>query len=224
MLYLIIIVLLSLILFISIVKGMDYIPNKYYDNISVMEGIGIFFVLISTILGLYTNYKTNNEQKKKEYIENILTSFDKIDDYFINNYRKYKNIIKIFYQKIQLPSTNTNLRNVKMTMKEKDILFVMYNKITYDLEKMFLLDPELFENNNLGMRVRLYIDSIYYYEFWHITQNLFKIDFANFMNNKYDFLKYDNSIYNKPNTNMNRYSVVGDNNFIYNSPKYSTIW
>jgi len=72
--------------------------------------------------------------------------------------------------------------------------------------------------------VRLYIDSIYYYEFWNNTQNLFKTEFVDFMNNKYNFLNFDNSIYNKPNRNLNRYSEGTDNDFIYNSPIYSTSW
>jgi len=142
------------------------------------------------------------------------------------NKNKYKLILKILYQKVQIPSSDTHINNIfdNITVKEKDILFLIYNKITYYFENMFLLDPTLFDNNNLGMRVRLYIDSIYFYEFWNNSQNLFKTEFVDFMNKKYNFLNFDNNIYNKPNRNLNRYSEGTDNDFIYNSPKYSTSW
>jgi hypothetical protein len=223
---LLLIIIGSIILFIILVIGLDYIPKRYYLNIDLTKGFAISLVISSGIIAFIIDKRSDMYLRKKDYIELIINNFDKIDDFLINNYDDNSNIIKLLYQNVQLPSSDINLKTLfkNMSTDEKDILFIMYNKITYNLEKMFLLDPKLFENSNLGMRVRLYIDSIYYYEFWHITQNLFKIDFVNFMNNKYDFLTYDNSIYNKPNANKNRYSVIGDNNFIYNSPKYSTSW
>jgi hypothetical protein len=223
---LLLIIIGSIILFIILVIGLEYIPKHYYLNIDLTKGFAISLVISSGIIAFFIDKQSDMYLRKKDYIELIINNFDKIDDFLINNYDDNSNIIKLLYQNVQLPSSDINLKTLlkNMSTDEKDILFILYNKITYNLEKMFILDPELFENNNLGMRVRLYIGSIYYYEFWYITQNLFKIEFVNFMNNKYDFLKYDNRIYNKPNTNMNRYSVIGDNNFIYNSPKYSTRW
>jgi len=177
-------------------------------------------------MAYYINIYKEKESDKKEYVDNIIGSFDKIDDFLMDNYDNNSSIIKIIYQKIQLPSADTDINDLfdKITPDEKDNLFLIYNKITYNFEKMFLLDPTLFDNNNLGMRVRLYIDSIYFYEFWNNTQNLFKTEFVDFMNEKYNFLNFDNNIYNKPNRNLNRYSEGTDNDFIYNSPKYSTTW
>jgi hypothetical protein len=218
--------IISIIIFLIIVVSLEYIPKHYYTNIDLTKGIAISLVIAGLFMGYYSNTYKDEEAKKKIYSESIITSFDKIDDFLIENYDNNNTIIKILYQKIQFPSSDEHINNLfdAMTDDEKDNLFLIYNKITYILEKMFLVDPELFDNKNLGMRVRLYIDSIYYYEFWNNTQNLYKTEFVDFVNKKYIFLNFENSIYNKPNRNLNRYSESADNEFIYNSPKYSASW
>jgi len=218
--------IISNIIFIIIVLSLEYIPKHYYTNIDLTKGFAISLVITTAFMAYYINIYKEKESDKKEYVDNIIGSFDKIDDFLMDNYDNNSSIIKIIYQKIQLPSADTDINDLfdKITPDEKDNLFLIYNKITYNFEKMFLLDPTLFDNNNLGMRVRLYIDSIYFYEFWNNTQNLFKTEFVDFMNEKYNFLNFDNNIYNKPNRNLNRYSEGTDNDFIYNSPKYSTTW
>jgi hypothetical protein len=220
------ITIISIVFFFILVKALDFVPKIYYDNIALMEGISISIIIASTIIGLYAESLFDKEQKKKEYVDNIIVGFEKIDDFLMSNGSKYKIIIKILYHKVQLPSSDTDIGKLfdTLTPKEKDILFIIYNKITYNLEKIFLVDPKLFDNKNLGMRIRLYIDSIYYYEFWNNTQNLYNTQFVDFMNHTYVFLNFENSIYNKPNRNLNRNSEGSNYDFIYNSPKYSSSW
>jgi len=223
---LVLIIISSIIIFILLVKGFDYVPHKYYDNIALMEGIGICIIIASTIIGFYIDSSIEAKEDKNEYINSIIGSFNKIDDFLLKNSNKYRMILKILYQKVQLPSSDENIKDIfkTITSKEKDILFLIYNKLTYNFEKIYHINPILFDNNNLGMRVRLYIDNIFYYEFWNNTHNLFKTEFVDFMNKKYNFLTFDNVIYSKPNRNLNRYSEGVDKDFVYNSPTYSTSW
>jgi hypothetical protein len=202
------------------------LPKHYYRNIDLTKGIAISLVISVALITYYTYSIKDTESNKKDYIEKIIKGFDSIDNYFINNYDDNTYIIKLLYKKINIPSSDQNDDFIfnNMNVDEKDSLFLIYNKITYNLEKIFVLDPKLFDNNNLGMRIRLYIDSLYYFEFWKNSNNLFKTEFVDFMNNKYDFLKPNNSIYNKPNNNMNRVSIPSSIDFINNSSLYNNQW
>jgi len=218
--------LISNIIFVILVISIEYIPKHYYINIDLTKGFAISLVITGFFMSYYISIVNEKDSKKKKYIDNILSDFDKIDDFLIENYDNNSSIIKILFKKIQLPSSNTDINKLfdKITTEQKDNLFIIFNKITYSLENMFLIDKTLFDNNNLGMRVRLYIDNIFYYEFWNNTHNLFKTEFVDFMNKKYNFLTFDNVIYSKPNRNLNRYSEGVDKDFVYNSPTYSTSW
>jgi len=192
------IVLISIIIFILTVKFIhDYVPANYYENINNMQGIATGLILAGAFIGFYIDSTQKEQIKQKEYIDNVIVSFDKIDDFLIERYEQLNNIIKFLYQNVNIPSSDNNLYKIyqNMSMKEKDILFIIYNKITFNLEKMYLLDPSLFDNNNFGMRVRLYIDNYFYYKYWINTSQLFKTEFVDFMNNKFDFLNFQNSKY-----------------------------
>jgi len=58
----------SIIIFILLVKGFDYIPTKYYDNIALMEGIGISIIIASTIIGFYVDSLLDAQEKKKNIL------------------------------------------------------------------------------------------------------------------------------------------------------------
>ena len=54
----------------------------------------------------------------------------------------------------------------KLTKKQKDFIFIIFNRVTYLLEKIFVINPNLFSNENIGLKVRLYIENSLYFEYW----------------------------------------------------------
>ena len=67
---------------------------------------------------------------------------------------------------------------------------ILFNKLTYLLEKMFVLDPTLFNNDKLGKKVRSFIENDLYKKYWLNNYILFDETFFMFINNHYRFLKF----------------------------------
>ena len=76
------------------------------------------------------------------------------------------------------------------SIKTKDMIFILFNKLTYLLEKMFVLDPTLFNNDKLGKKVRSFIENDLYKKYWLNNYILFDETFFMFINNHYRFLKF----------------------------------
>jgi hypothetical protein len=88
---------------------------------------------------------------------------------------------------------------------------------------MFLVNKDLFSNKELGIRVRLYTENVFFYEYWNLNHNLFNTNFVNFMNDKYKYLLKDGNKYNKFNRSLN-ISYFNDVPFIYKSSKYNGLY
>ena len=148
-----IIVTISIITFGILVKLLGAVPKKYHKSIQLMGSFGIVLIISGTFITYYKDQSEKMEKDKLQYADNILQSFEKIDDFLVQNYDKYRIILSILYNKIQLPSSDGNIHDalLKTDKKTKDILFIIYNKITIILEKIYVINPDLFINDKLGV-------------------------------------------------------------------------
>lgn len=219
-------VIASLLLFIITVKLIEYIPKKYHGNIHLMRSLGTFLIICGAFITYNKEKNEKQEKQNKEYSESILKSFDEIDMYILSNYKELSPILGIFYSKIQIPSSNNNLNKIlrNISPEAKDALFLMYNKLTSIFEKMYLINTDLFKNSQLGLRVKMYIDNMLYYEFWSVTKRIYNTNFIIFMENKYNFLKISDFRYTKPDRKINRIPYFNDSSFIFLSPKNNEKW
>jgi hypothetical protein len=220
-----IIILLSIIFLYFLIKFLGFLPKKYIEGIKLLGSFSLLAILSGTIFSILRD-KTEREYKdKKDYFENILINFTKIDDFLIENYDKYGIILSILYNKVQIPSSDVDLNSLakKMDKRTKDVLFLIYNKICIIFEKMFLIDKKLFRNDQLGIRVRLYTENVFFYEYWNLNYDLFNTNFVNFMNDKYKYLLKDDNTFPKLNRSMN-ISYLNDVPFIFKSSKYNGLY
>ena len=219
-------IVICLILFIITVKLVEYIPKRYHGNIHLLRSLGTFLIICGAVVTYYKEKNDQIEQENKEYSEGVLKSFDEIDMFILSNYKELSPILSIFYSKIQIPSSDKNLNDIlkNISEKTKDTLFVLYNKLTTIFEKMYLINPDLFNNSNLGLRVKMYIDNMLYYEFWSVTKRIYNTNFIIFMEGRYKFLTISDFRYSKPDRVINRIPYVNDVSFIFKSPKYNGLW
>lgn len=221
-------VIISLLVFIVTVKLTEFIPKKYHGNIHLMRSLGTFLIICGAFITYNKEKNEKQEKQNKEYSESILKSFIDIDTFILNNYKELFPILSIFYSKIQIPSSqddfkiNEILRNISPQVK--DTLFLLYNHLTNIFEKMYITNTELFNNANLGIKVRMYIDNALYYEYWSVTKRMYNTSFIVFMENKYRFLTISDFRYEKPDRKFNKIPYLNDLSFIFLSPKYDGKW
>ena len=223
---LLITIIVSCILFGIFVKMLIYLPKKYHRSIELMSSLGIILVISGTFITYYNESIESHEREQSEYADNILEGFDKINDFLIQNYDTLYPLLGIIYNKIGFPSSDTNLslELKNMDKKTKDMLFIIYGKLTTIFEKMYLINPELFDNKYIGVRVKLYTENMFYYEYWNSAKTIYNTQFVNFINNKYKYLTLNNHKYNKLDTETYRIPYTYDGSFIFKSPKNDGKW
>jgi predicted small secreted protein len=221
-----IILIISGISFGILVKILNYIPKTYHKSIQLMSSFGIVLIISGTFITYYKDQLEKAEKEKLEYADGILQSFSKIDDFLIQTYETNSIILSILYNGIQLPSSDVDLNSLfkKEDKKTKDILFIIYGKLTNIFEKMYLINPDLFNNDKLGVRVKLYTETIFYYEYWNTSKNIYNTNFVSFMNNKYKYLTLTDHRFNKPDRETYRIPYLADANFIFKSPTKDGLW
>ena len=96
--------------------------------------------------------------------------------------------------------------------------------MTIIFEKMYLINPSLFDNNKLGVRVRLYTENVFYYEYWNTTKNIYNSMFVEFMDKTYTYLTLADHRFTKPDREVYRIPYMTDNSFIFKSPKEDGLW
>ena len=172
--------------------------------------------LIGAVLG-YINKIKADQVKENENVEKILNEFTNIDKYLFEKYDENRVFFDIIYNKVQLPSSDGNINEMfkKLTKKQKDFIFIIFNILTYLLEKIFVINPNLFSNENIGLKVRLYIENSLYFEYWANNYILFNISFQNFMNKKYFFLEKINPLFTKEDGGTHFIPYTLKNNFLF---------
>jgi len=220
------IILISCIFFISLVKILYYVPKHYHKSIALVSSFGMVFIVIGTSLTYFTTQQERALKETIQYSDSILQGFDKIDDLLIENHEELYAIFDIIYSPIQIPSSDMDLNDALRLMdkKTKDILFIIYGKLTILFEKMYLINPSLFDNDKLGVRVRLYTDNMFYYEYWSVTKTMYSTNFVDFMHNKYTYLTIPDHKFDKPDRDIYRIPYINDNSFIFKGPTQDGVW
>lgn len=220
------IVVISIMTFGVLVKSLGAVPKKYHKSIQLIDSFGIVLIISGAFITYYKEEGDKLEKERLQYADNILESFEKIDDFLIKNYESNSIILSIIYDKLQLPSAgdDTNSRLKKTDKKTKDILFIIYNKVTTIFEKMYIINPDLFKNDKLGVRVRMYVENIFYYEYWNSSKNIYNSEFVKFMDNTYKFLTLSDYKYVKNDTETYRIQFLDDIDFMFESPLKDERW
>ena len=200
---------IQIIIFVIILTVIFYYIPKYvkkenrhiwgiYANISLILGI------ILSLINYINNSREEQKNKSKLYIETILKELLEIDNYLIQNYDILKVPFGIIYNKVKMPSSNNNLNEEyrKLSDKSKDILFMLFNKITYLLEKIYFIDINLFDNTKIGLKIQLFINNNLYYNYWISNSLLYTVEFTEYMNKKYKFLQRIDTTYTNMNTQI----------------------
>lgn len=218
MIYIYFLPIIVIILIIIVYKLNINYPEQsvLFDTI---KNVSITIGTTLAVIGYTYDINKRNDEYNSRYAQYIIEQFNLIDDNLLNNYDDYKYIFNIFYNKINFPSSlDKNTNNslfIKKNKKIKDKTFILLNKITFLLEKIYTLDKNLFENNLLGYKIRLYIDNSVYYEYWRINYMIYSYDFYKFLENKYFFLKLNSYKYYKPDNNLFNIEYTKDKNFIF---------
>jgi hypothetical protein len=191
-----------------------YITPKHQFMWSIISNITFILVFFITAINYLNSKRIEKQNNIKIYVDSILKEFLEIDDYLLKYYDDLKIPFGLMYNKVQLPSSNINLNDkIKdLSPKSKDYLFILFNKITYLLEKVYFTDELLFDNSRLGLKFQLYINNSFYYEYWNTNSSLYTIEFINFINNRYKYLTYKDTTYIK---------LDSDIYFIPNTIKYN---
>ena len=221
-----IILIISGISFVILIKLLNYIPKRYHKSIQLTSSFGIVLIISGTFITYYKDQLEKAQKEKLQYADSILQGFEKIDDYLVQNYETSSVILSIIYNGLQFPSSDVDLNSLfkKADKKTKDVLFIIYGKLTIIFEKMYLINPDLFNNDKLGVRVRLYTENIFYYEYWNTTKNIYNTNFVNFMDEKYKYLTLPDHRFNKPDREIYRIPYLADTSFIFKSSKKDGLW
>ena len=190
--------------------------NKYIWGI--YANVSLIFAFFFTAFNYLNAQREEQKEKNKNYANNILDQLTQIDDYLFKYYDDLKVPFSIIYNKVQLPSSNENLNQQfkNLSKKSKDLMFLLFNKITYLLEEIFFLDENLFDNSVLGLKIQLYINNLMFYEYWNTNKMLYSNDFQTFLNQKYKYLDKSYTTYYKPDTNIYFIPKLNKYNFNYN--------
>lgn len=193
--------------------------KKHSKEIEILASISIAIGLIGGFISYTTELKKNEAERNSSYINNIVSDFLKIDDFLIENYDDLNIIFYIFYNKINYKyknnKVNFNIDFSKISDKTINLTIVLFNKITYLMEKMYIVNPDLFNNDMIGLKIKLYIENDLFKEYWSLNYNLYRNDFIEFMYKKYSFLIVTTGL------NSNVYKKI---NFIPNTKDYDFLY
>jgi len=198
------VIILITILFVIFYYIPKYIKKKHQYIWGIYANICFIIGIILSLINYINNSRIEHRNKSKLYIETVLKEFTDIDNYLIQYYDILKIPFAIIYNKVKMPSSNKNLNEEfkKLPEKSKDILFMLFNKITYLLEKIYFIDVNLFDNAKIGLKIQLFINNNLYYDYWISNNFLYTEEFTNYMYKKYKFLQNEDTTYNNQNTKI----------------------
>ena len=213
-----ILILLFIIFILFYIWFYQLIPVKYYRTTQIINQLAFIILSIAGIYGyLYESNKRRLEQNQK-YIDLLIVDFNEIDKFLIDNYDDLKYIFQLMYNKVQFPTSDT--MNIKFLFdkepnKQKDLTFVLFNKVSYLLEKTYLIDKTLFDLDKLGVKIKLYIENSAFYEYWRNNRFIYNNDFRRFLEERYNFLSINNNYFEKYDTYTYSIPYTTDKTFIF---------
>ena len=103
---------------------------SFTDKLSSTVNFILGLSLIGAVLG-YINKIKADQIKENENIEKILNEFTNIDKYLFEKYDENRVFFDIIYNKVQLPSSDGNINEMfkKLTKKQKDFIFIIFNRV-----------------------------------------------------------------------------------------------
>ena len=210
----------SLIVLISFILVFKYniISNYFSDRLKDFQVIIIILVSLSALYTYIQNADKELKLERQRYMDTIIEDFIKIDDYLRSDYDNLKHIFRIVYNKLQLPTSNIEKIEYildKLPNKEKDLTFLLFNKITYLCEKIYLTDQTLFDNDKLGLKIRLYLENELYYQYWQINKVIYDSSFINFMETRFKFLQLTDIRFNQMDDTIYKIPASNKNNFMF---------
>jgi hypothetical protein len=177
-----------LIIFVLIVIYIYAETNRQLITgiVSILSGSTIALGLLNYMNNENTRVMQQEYNKRRDYIDFISSSFDKIDTYYLENPNDLHDLFYEFYGYSNFP-INT-VREKKERPKNNngnnvtDIEYIVLLKIIQQINIMFITNSDIFEDLNFRNKIINYTRSSKFKEVLSYNKNNFSEEFINKLN------------------------------------------
>lgn len=154
--------------------------------VSILSGSTIALGLLNYMNNENTRLMQQQYNERRDYIDFISSSFDKIDSYYLENPNDLHDLFYEFYGYSNFPinskreknETNKNTNGSNIT----DIEYIVLLKIIQQINIMFITNPDIFEDLNFRNKIINYTRSHKFKEVLSYNKNNFSSAFINKLN------------------------------------------
>lgn len=153
--------------------------------VSILSGSTIALGLLNYISTENARKIQEENNKKKNYIDFISSTFDKIDSYYLQNPDELHDLFYEFYSYSNFPINNLRNKkekNININGNVTDIEYVILLKIIQQINIMFITNPNIFEDLNFRNKIINYTRSNKFKEVLSYNKNNFSSEFINKLN------------------------------------------
>jgi hypothetical protein len=155
--------------------------------VSILSGSTIALGLMNYINSENTRVNQEKATAKRNYIDFISSTFDKIDSYYLERPEDLHDLFYEFYSYSNFPinplgkkkkTSDNEINNGNIT----DIEYIVLLKIIQQINIMFITNPNIFEDLNFRNKIINYTRSNKFKKVLSYNKNNFSIDFINKLN------------------------------------------
>jgi hypothetical protein len=164
-----IIILLYVTLAISLISIYIYSSDKILikDIVAILSGTTIALGLLNYVGAERERIKREENENKINYINNVSSIFNKIDNLYLENSDQLHDLFYEFYGYNSFPLNNLNNQNNNLIKSEKDKNeqnisskeYIVINIIVEYLNNIFITNPEVYADLNFRNRIINYFNS-----------------------------------------------------------------
>ena len=156
------VILILIICYIYVDKDRQLITGI----VSILSGSAVALGLLNYIHGEETKKQQSEYTAKRDYIDFVGGTFDKIDSYYLENPNELNNLYYEFYGYHNFPikdkKENINLKeknDIEDKKKITDIEYIVLLKIIQQIEIMFITNEHIFEDISFKNKITNYTRS-----------------------------------------------------------------
>lgn len=162
--------------------------------VSILSGSTIALGLLNYINNENTRIMQQEFNKRREYIDFISNSFDKIDSYYLENPDELHDLFYEFYGYSNFPINTVREKKEKHKNRNgnniTDIEYIILLKIIQKINIMFITNENIFEDLNFRNKIINYTRSNKFKEVLSYNKNNFSDEFINKLN-ELKIINYD---------------------------------
>jgi len=152
--------------------------------VSILSGSTIALGLLNYMNNENTRLMQQQYNERRDYIDFISSSFDKIDSYYLDNPNDLHDLFYEFYGYSNFPINSKRKKNEtnKNGSDITDIEYIVLLKIIQQINIMFITNPDIFEDLNFRNKIINYTRSTKLKEVLSYNKNNFSSSFINKLN------------------------------------------